>query len=81
MIGCLCTFSAKIMLQCLALRKDPHLLRTNVVNVTDSHPIGLASLPFPCGLRMEAGGGCETFVRIHGLRGLYDFVLQKVIQI
>ena len=44
MIGCLCTFSAKIMLRCLALRKDPHLLRTNVLNVTDSHPIGLASL-------------------------------------
>ena len=45
--------------------------------------IGLRSLypahiPFsvrpPRGLHAEAGGGCEIFVRINGLRGLYDLV-------
>ena len=31
--------------------------------------------PFLCGgLRAEAGGGCEIFVWIHGLCGLYDFL-------
>jgi len=28
----------------------------------------------PCGLRAEAGGRREIFVRIHGHRSLYDFV-------
>ena len=28
----------------------------------------------PRGLPAEAGGGCDIFVRIHGLRGLYDLV-------
>ena len=31
------------------------------------------SCPYPP-FRAEAGGGCEIFVRIHGLRGLYDLV-------
>ena len=35
----------------------------------------------PRGLPAEAGGGCEIFVRIHGLRGLYDLVSQEVWQI
>ena len=37
-----------------------------------------ARIPFsvrpPRGLPAKAGGGCEIFVRIHGLRGLYDLV-------
>ena len=41
--------------------------------------------PFPCGLcaeaAAEAGGGREIFVRIHGLRSLYDFVSREVKQI
>ena len=35
----------------------------------------------PRGLPAEAGGGCEIFVRIHGLRGLYDLVSREVRQI
>ena len=35
----------------------------------------------PRGLPAEAGGGCEIFVRIHGLRGLYDLVWREVLQI
>ena len=37
--------------------------------------------PFPCGLCAEAGGGREIFVRIHGLRSLYDFVSREVKQV
>ena len=34
----------------------------------------LLSVRPPGGVRAEVGGGCEIFVRIHGLRGLYNLV-------
>ena len=35
----------------------------------------------PRGLPAEAGGGCEIFVRIHRLRGLYDLASRDYLQI
>ena len=45
--------------------------------------VGPVSCPYPPfrAASAEAGGGCEIFVWIHGLRGLYDLVQREVLQI